>query len=196
MAIEVSVTGVVEAQAASPVPSDAPPRHVKESREQSSTKEERRSRHEYPFQQAKRAYQQQTDTPRSGRPALVAQDLMSAPVVSLPSEVAVGDAAAFMKRRGIHHLPVTSLDGTLVGMFSVGQPWPDFHASRTLAEVMQRRVFSATPSTEIRDIARVMLEQDLRAIPVLDGTRRPIGIVTVTDLLRGLANHAALELWT
>jgi acetoin utilization protein AcuB len=61
---------------------------------------------------------------------------------------------------------------------------------------MHRRIFSATPATEIRDIARVMLEQDIRAIPILDGTRRPIGIVTVTDLLRGLANHAGLELWT
>ncbi len=181
MPFEASVTGLVE---------------VKESREYPSTKEERRSRHEGPFQRAKQAYQQQAEAERAARPAVLAKDLMSAPVVALPSEATVRDATALMKRRGIHHVPVTSLDGTLVGMFSFAEPYPDSLGSRTLAEAVSRRVFSATPSTAIRDIARVMLEQDIRAIPILDGTRRPMGIVTVTDLLRGLANHAGLELWT
>jgi CBS domain-containing protein len=181
MPIEASVTGVVE---------------VKESPEYSSAKEEHWSRHKDPYQRAKLAYQQQADASPSGRPALVAQDLMSAPVISLPSEATVGDAITLMKRKGIHHVLVTSLDGTLVGVFSVGESWPDSPASRTLAEAMSRRLFSATPSTPIRDIARAMLEHDIRAIPILDRTRRPVGIVTVTDLLRGVATHAGLELWT
>ena len=43
---------------------------------------------------------------------------MSTPVFSLPSHSTLLDAWAGMSHKGFHHIPVTSMHGTLVGMVS------------------------------------------------------------------------------
>ena len=112
-----------------------------------------------------------------------------------------------MKRQGIHHLPVTSNDGTLAGMISSHDLLPYVHelesvnqlepsAERKLPHVMNNRVLSATPTTEIREIARVMLEEQVSGIPILDSSNHPIGILTTSDILRAIVHRSPLELWT
>jgi acetoin utilization protein AcuB len=112
-----------------------------------------------------------------------------------------------MKRKGVHHLPVTSVHGTLVGMISnydllpyahelesVNSPRPS--AWHKLARVMSSRVLSATPTTEIREIAHVMLNEQVSAIPILDSSRHLIGILTTSDILRAIVHRSPLELWS
>jgi len=83
--------------------------------------------------------------------------------------------------KGVHHLPVTSVHGTLVGMISnydllpyahelesVNSPGPS--AGHKLARVMSSRVLSATATTETREIAHVMLNEQVSAIPILDSS--------------------------
>jgi len=112
-----------------------------------------------------------------------------------------------MQHKGIHHLPVTSVHGTLVGMVSnhellpyahelesVDQPGPS--AKHTLTRVMNNRVLSAAPTTEIREIAHVMLDEQVNAIPILDKSRHLVGILTTSDILRAIVHRNPLELWT
>lgn len=156
---------------------------------------------------AQQAYQEQTRHPRLPKQALMARDLMTAPVVTLPSDATLVEAWALMIRRSFRHLPVSSVHGTLVGMVSdrdLIRHAPDLviagvqstAAQRRLAEIMSLRVLSATPTTDIREIARVMMDERVGALPILDTDRRPVGIVSKQDLLRGLANHGPVELWT
>lgn len=153
------------------------------------------------------AYQQQSIERPHLKPAILARDLMSAPVVSLPSDSTLLDAWASMSQKGFHHIPVTSMHDTLVGMVSYRDLLhhvPELITAadkrqasmRRLAEIMTSRVISATPVTEIREIARVMLDEQLHAVPILDHDRRLVGILAIQDLLRGIANHGPLELWT
>jgi len=156
---------------------------------------------------AQAAYRQQsTERPRQ-KPAILARDLMSAPVFSLPSDSTLLDAWASMSHNGFHHVPVTSMHHTLVGMVSYRDLLhhvPELitaadtrqASTRRLAEIMTSRVISATPVTEIREIARVMLDERIHAVPILDHNRRLVGILAAQDLLRGIANHGPLELWT
>lgn len=140
-------------------------------------------------------------------PAVLARDLMRSPVLSLPSDSMLLDAWAIMSQKSFHHVPVTSFHGTLVGMVSYRDLLlhvPELitagdkrqAAQRRLAEIMISRVITATPTTEIREIARVMLEEQIHAVPVLDNARRLVGILSTHDLLQGIANHGPLELWT
>jgi len=156
---------------------------------------------------AQAAYQQQAGRSHSSKPALVAHDLMTAPVTTLSSDRTAAEAWTAMRTGTFRHLPITSLHGALVGMVSdrdLLKHVPELivagnvtHAQhRRLADVMSARVISATPTTDIRDIARVMLEERIHALPIVDAQRRPIGIISRRDLLRGLAHHAPLELWT
>jgi acetoin utilization protein AcuB len=67
---------------------------------------------------AQQAYQQQVHQVPTPNPALLAQDIMTSPVTWLPSDSTLLEAWTMMNRKGIHHLPVTSVHGTLVGMIS------------------------------------------------------------------------------
>lgn len=156
---------------------------------------------------AQTAYQQQSIEPPHLKPAVLARDLMSTPVLSLPSDSTLLDAWASMSQHGYHHIPVTSMHDTLVGMVSYRDLLhhvPELITSadqrqasrRRLAEIMTARVISATPVTEIREIARVMLDERIHAVPILDPNRRLVGILASRDLLQGIANHGPLELWT
>jgi acetoin utilization protein AcuB len=112
-----------------------------------------------------------------------------------------------MKRQGIHHLPVTSVDGTLVGTISSHDLLPYVHelesidspgpsVKHKLPVVMSSRVLSATPTTEIREIAQVMLEEQVSGIPILDSSRHPVGILTTSDILRAIVHRSPLDLRT
>ncbi len=61
------------------------------------------------------------------------------------------------------------------------------------SDVMTRRVITAGPDTSIVEAARLMLENRISGLPVLDGRGRLIGIVTEGDFLRraetGTARH-------
>lgn len=156
---------------------------------------------------AQRAYHQQTNQDRHSKPALLARDLMTSPVQTLTSDSTLRDAWEVMRRKGFRHIPITSVHDTLVGIVSdrdllshapdlIVGGLPAQSAYRKLAEIMTTRVISATPATDIREIARIMLDEGIHAVPILDGDRRLAGILSAHDLLRGIANHGPLELWT
>jgi CBS domain-containing protein len=50
-------------------------------------------------------------------------------------------------------------------------------------EVMTSRVISATANTPVRDIAQLLLKNHISAIPILDYTGAPIGMVSEGDLI-------------
>jgi acetoin utilization protein AcuB len=77
---------------------------------------------------------------------------------------------------------------------SVDSPGPS--AEHTLTRVMNSRVLSATPTTEIREVAHVMLDEQVNAIPILDSSRHLVGILTTSDILRAIVHRSPLELWT
>jgi acetoin utilization protein AcuB len=153
------------------------------------------------------AYRQTSTQRQHQKPAVLARDLMRSPVLSLPSDSTLLDAWAIMSQKSVHHVPVTSLHGTLVGMVSYRDLLlhiPELFtggdkrqaAQRRLAEIMTPRVITATPSTEIREIAHVMLDEQIHAVPILDQHRLLAGIISTHDLLQAIAQHGPLELWT
>jgi len=42
---------------------------------------------------------------------------------------------------------------------------------------------SVRPDSDFDDVARVMTDYDLTVVPVLDDQERPIGVITVDDIL-------------
>jgi CBS domain-containing protein len=64
-------------------------------------------------------------------------------------------------------------------------------------EVMTSPVISATADTPVRDIARLLLQNQISAIPILDNVGAPIGIVSEGDLIgrNETENSARREWW-
>lgn len=50
-------------------------------------------------------------------------------------------------------------------------------------EVMTTKVMTVRPNTSTRDIARLLLENHISAVPVLDGSGAPVGVVSKGDLI-------------
>lgn len=204
MPIVLAVNGIVETYPIKPTG----PRHTRvESVEAQGENSQHPPSSDRSVLAAQTAYQQQTGQEQHPKPAVLARDLMTAPVLSVPSDSPLTEAWAVMTRRSFRHIPVTSVHGTLVGMVSdrdLLHHVPELitlantsqAAQRKVAEIMISRVISATPTTDIREISRVMLDERIHAVPILDGNRHLVGILTTRDLLRGIANHGPIELWT
>lgn len=147
-------------------------------------------------QAARRAYHESEEDSRPGRQARFAADLMSTPVITLRADASTADAAEILRLNRFRHLPVVDGDGILVGIVSdrdlprIPDPLPG-----PLAEVMTRKVLTGSSGTEISAIARVLVRERIHCLPIVDEFRRPVGILTTTDILRALVDEAPLDLW-
>jgi len=202
-----AVNGIVEmhpARAISPRP--PAPQVIAADRKYRSNRQERQTT-EYARLLAQKAYPKQTHQVSPPKAALLAQDLMTSPLTWLPSDSRLLDAWTVMKCMGTHHLPATSVHGTLVEMTSnhdllphaqelesINSPGP--FATHKLSREMSCRVLSATSTTEICEIAHVLLGEHEGAIPIFDSPPHPVGILTTSDILRAIAHRSPLKLWT
>jgi CBS domain-containing protein len=127
------------------------------------------------------------------------KDWMAQPVVTIHPGASVHEAVEVMKTRGLRHLPVVEY-GRLVGIVTdrdlrqmlfdprlqerIGRD-DDILVTRTVREVMTWGVLTVGPQTGLRQAARLMHEQKMGALPVVEAGRL-IGILTERDLLRAL----------
>lgn len=150
-------------------------------------------------QQLERAYHpdEKKGVERERRPALVAHQIMSAPVVTLHPRATLAEARALFRERRFRHVPILSAERRLVGIISDrdllrhGATADDGPITPLITE----RVFAAVPDTEIHEIARALFEHHIGAMPVIDPEGHPEGIITRSDILRALINRAPVELW-
>ncbi|MEW2412856.1 CBS domain-containing protein [Streptomyces sp. NPDC046866] len=62
---------------------------------------------------------------------------------------------------------------------------------RTVAELMTPRAVTVRPGTAFKEVARLLHEFDITAVPVVDETGHPVGVVSEADLLRRRTAGAA-----
>ncbi|MCH4563964.1 CBS domain-containing protein [Halomonas sp. EGI 63088] len=58
------------------------------------------------------------------------------------------------------------------------------------ADVMTTNVISVTEDAEVREIASLLLEHGISAVPVVDADQKVLGIVSESDLMRRVENEA------
>lgn len=61
---------------------------------------------------------------------------------------------------------------------------------RTVDELMTRGVVRARRDTPFKELVRLLAENDVTAVPVVDDLDRPMGVVSEADLLRKSADQA------
>jgi acetoin utilization protein AcuB len=155
-----------------------------------------------------RAYEAVETMMQARRPVILAQEVMSAPVVSLPSEAKLLEAQDLIRHRRFRHLPVTTGDGQVIGMLSDRDVWrglADPTAYKLSAAInpahtpihhfMSQPVLVARPISEVRAIARVMFEEHVGAMPIISETGELMGMLTRSDILRVLISHLDFEQW-
>jgi CBS domain-containing membrane protein len=117
------------------------------------------------------------------------QDVMTRAVIAFTPETRTEDAARLLVRGRITGAPVIGADGTPVGIVSlVDLVDPDRTCPR-VGDLVHRRLVTIAATDEIETAAARMLDEDIRRLVVLDTHRRLIGIVTASDVLRGMVRE-------
>lgn len=134
-------------------------------------------------------------------------DLMSRDVATVGVSDSCGEAVARMVRQKIRHLPVVERDGKLVGVVTDRDLRHRLFEPRVMKEIgtvsvdqilktvpvkdiMSAPVVTVGPQDELETAARVMLEDKVGSLPVVENGR-VVGIITETDLLRQIVRADA-----
>jgi CBS domain-containing protein len=127
---------------------------------------------------------------------LVKDWMTSNPVVISP-KTAVPEAYRLMKERRVRRLPIVDRD-QLVGIVTLGdvrEASPSDATSLSIYElnylltrlsvdqIMSREVLTVGPETTIREAARLMLENKIGGLPVVENGK-VVGILTESDIFR------------
>lgn len=119
------------------------------------------------------------------------------PVTATP-DMSISEASTLMKQEKVHRLPVLDKDKKLVGLITekdilYASPSPASSLSihemayllskLTVKKLMSKNVVTINKDTTVEEAARMMVDQDLSCLPVLEGDKL-IGIVSKSDMFK------------
>ena len=118
--------------------------------------------------------------------------------VTIGPDANVVEASELMKKEKVHRLPVLDKDKKLVGVISekdilYATPSPASSLSihemayllskLTVRKLMSKDPVTITKDTTVEEAARLMVDQDLSCLPVVEGDRL-VGIVSKSDMFK------------
>ena len=128
-------------------------------------------------------------------------DWMTRKVFTVTPDDGIYDAIKLLKEKDIKHIPVVK-DGRLKGLLS-DRDLRTFSPSKAttldayelhyllaktkVKEIMKTKVITTNPDTPIEEAARLMYDQNLGCLPVLENSKL-VGIVSDRDIFRALVD--------
>jgi len=129
---------------------------------------------------------------------MLVKDCMTPSPVIIQPETTHRQAAELMREHDVHHLPVVDRNGHLVGIvveqdLLAAQPSPattlsiyEIHgllSKLQVKEIMSHPVHTTIPQCPLEEAARLMLDEDVGCLPVIEDGR-VVGIITDSDIFR------------
>jgi len=118
---------------------------------------------------------------------VVAADIMSSPVKTMPDSVDIAEARELLTRYNCNAMPVMN-EGGMVGIISrkiVEKALYHGLSGSPVTDFMNTEFMRAAPDTRLTDIQGYIVGSNRHFVPVFDGARLA-GAVTRTDLLRNI----------
>jgi CBS domain-containing protein/sporulation protein YlmC with PRC-barrel domain len=113
--------------------------------------------------------------------------LMNPDFASLPADATIGEALARLRRSELAPSQILTVwvidaDGHLAGGVLASEllRGPE---QAVVTSLIETAVPTVSPDTELPEVARLMADFNLLAIPVIDGDEKPIGVVAVDDVI-------------
>ena len=155
-----------------------------------------------------RLYEQVESFTQSSRAKIFARDIMSFPVVTLSVTSSLSQAWAVVHSKRFRHIPILDAKDVVVGMLSdrdlfrgtmesvlSGETASHTQAGGSIRSLVSRPVLVASPETELRALARVLLEEHIGALPIVSEVVGLVGMITRSDILRALVAHPDFDQW-
>ena len=135
---------------------------------------------------------------------MLVKDIMTPNVVSINPEENTTLAARLLHRHNVGSLPVCALDGSLKGIVTDrdivmrcvaadGDP-----GATKVRDIMTRGVVSIAPSSDVQEASKIMAEEQVRRLPVMEDGR-VVGMLALGDVAKTHqfdmeAGHALCEI--
>ena len=157
-----------------------------------------------PARQAVDAYQSMLPENLERGPLYHADQIMQPRVITVGDDDDVARAWRVLVGHQIHQAPVLDAGRRLVGIVSERNLLTTLNVdngemrdvmSRRVADVMTTPVVAAHPLTDIRRIARVMLERNVDGVPIVNDDGALIGFVSRSDILNAVVRDPPLSMW-
>lgn len=156
------------------------------------------------------AYAQASAVHAARHPLSRVADVMSRGVITVPASMPVLEAWQWLAEQGVGQAPVVDARHWLVGLLTRADllqpdklPLPGANSlvwrallNQPVAEVMWTPVPAVAEETDIRRVARVLLDTHLPGLPVVSEDGAVTGFVSRTDILRAVVHDPPLDLWS
>jgi acetoin utilization protein AcuB len=129
---------------------------------------------------------------------LIRERMTRSPVLCSP-DLSVNEAFDLIKKEHIRRIPVVNKNGKLIGIVSdkdllrvTPSPATTLSAFEVpyllskvkVQDVMTRKVITVKEDTPIEDAARIMVDNKIGGLPVVDDDNAVVGIITETDIFK------------
>jgi len=151
------------------------------------------------------AYQSMLPANLERGPIYAAMQLMQRAILTVNADDEVARAWRIFADQHVDQAPVLDAERNLVGILGernlltaldVGASQMAGALTRRVGEVMTTPVVCARPATDIRRIARVMLERDVDGVPIVSEDGRLVGFISRGDILRAVVADPPLSIWS
>lgn len=130
-----------------------------------------------------------------------AAEVMTMPAVIIPENQPLSEAVSLMLTKGVKRLPVVDGAGRLAGMLSrldifrtVMRETPDWNAFKAqkieverlkhVGDILRRDTHTVSPETTLNEVIRVIGDNDIQRVAVVDADGKLLGLISDRDLLR------------
>jgi CBS domain-containing protein len=129
-----------------------------------------------------------------------AGEVMTKPVVTISEEQQLSEAVDAMLTKCVKRLPVVDKEGRLCGMISrldifrtvmrEAPDWKSFKARKievghlkNVGDILRRDTQTVSPDTSIDEVVRIIDQNDIQRVAVVDGSGKLLGLISDRDLL-------------
>lgn len=157
-----------------------------------------------PARQAIEAYQAMLPEDLERGPLYHANQIMQPEVITVSADDDVAEAWRVLVGHRIHQAPVLDPVRHLVGIVSERNLLTTLNVDngevrdvlrKRVSDVMTTPVVAASPLTDIRRIARVMLERKVDGVPIVNDAGALLGFVSRSDILNAVVTDPPLSVW-
>ncbi len=156
------------------------------------------------------AYAQASGQGSERHPLSRVADVMSRKVSTVTPEMTVLQAWQQLGEQGLGQAPVLAATGELVGLLTRAEllnlerlPQPDAPAQvwrallmEPVSAVMLSPVPAVSEDTDLRRVARVLLDTRLPGLPVVSEEGQLAGFISRSDILQAVVHDPPLDLWS
>jgi acetoin utilization protein AcuB len=123
---------------------------------------------------------------------MLIKELMTGNPVSLSPDESINDAFQILLKRRFRQAPVVE-NGKLIGIvtdrdlrMAIFQTYVE--SSLNVRDVMRFDPVTISEDAQVEEAARIICEKKFNALPVVSSTGGLVGIITTTDILKGVLN--------